>query len=69
MTSAIAGRSNSTWPSTSFGTYGVTQAFLSLLTRSQGAIVNVGSLSAWAAVPVFPAYSISKAAAFSRPGP
>src|SRR5713101_3439694 len=29
-----------------FGTYGVTQAFLPLLTRSRGAIVNNGSLSA-----------------------
>jgi NAD(P)-dependent dehydrogenase (short-subunit alcohol dehydrogenase family) len=48
-----------------FGTYGVTQAFLPLLTRSRGAIVNVVSLSAFAAVPVLPAYSISKAAAFS----
>lgn len=48
-----------------FGTYSVTQAFLPLLTRSQGAIVNVSSLSAIAAVPVIPAYSISKAAAFS----
>ena len=48
-----------------FGTYGVTRGFLPLLTRSRGAIVNVGSLSAFAAVPVLPAYSISKAAAFS----
>ena len=48
-----------------FGTYGVTQAFLPLLTRSQGAIVNVLSNSALAALPVVPAYSISKAAAFS----
>ncbi|MGN9788505.1 SDR family NAD(P)-dependent oxidoreductase [Nonomuraea sp. ZG12] len=48
-----------------FGTYGVTQAFLPLLTRSQGAIVNLASLAAWAAVPVLPAYSISKAAVFS----
>src|SRR6266403_1607486 len=48
-----------------FGTYGVTQAFLPLLTRSRGAIVNVLSLSAIAAVPFSPAYSISKAAAFS----
>ena len=47
-----------------FGTYGVTQAFLPLLTRSRGAIVNVASLAAWAAVPIVPAYSISKAAAF-----
>jgi NAD(P)-dependent dehydrogenase (short-subunit alcohol dehydrogenase family) len=48
-----------------FGTYGVTQAFLPLLTRSRGAIVNVLSNSALAALPVVPAYSISKAAAFS----
>jgi NAD(P)-dependent dehydrogenase (short-subunit alcohol dehydrogenase family) len=48
-----------------FGTYGVTQAFMPLLARSRGAIVNVLSLSAFAAVPVLPAYSISKAAAFA----
>jgi NAD(P)-dependent dehydrogenase (short-subunit alcohol dehydrogenase family) len=48
-----------------FGTYGVTQAFLPLLTRSRGAIVNVLSDSAFAAMPIIPAYSISKAAAFS----
>ncbi len=48
-----------------FGTYGVTQAFLPLLTRSRGAIVNVLSLAAFAPVPIVPAYSISKAAAFS----
>ncbi len=48
-----------------FGTYGVTQAFLPRLIRSRGAIVNVLSVAALAAVPIFPAYSISKAAAFS----
>ncbi len=48
-----------------FGTYGVTQAFLPLLTRSRGAIVNVLSIAALAALPIVPAYSISKAAAFS----
>jgi NAD(P)-dependent dehydrogenase (short-subunit alcohol dehydrogenase family) len=48
-----------------FGTYGVTRAFLPLLTRSQGAIANVLSVAALAALPVIPAYSISKAAAFS----
>ena len=48
-----------------FGTYGVTQAFLPLLTRSRGAIVNVLSLAAVAALPFNPTYSISKAAAFS----
>src|SRR5260370_23262275 len=48
-----------------FGTYGVTQAFLPLLTRSRGAIVNVLSVTAFAALPFIPAYSISKAAAVS----
>jgi NAD(P)-dependent dehydrogenase (short-subunit alcohol dehydrogenase family) len=48
-----------------FGTYGVTQAFLPLLTRSRGVIVNVGSVTAFAALPLIPAYSISKAAAFN----
>src|SRR6266545_4823059 len=48
-----------------FGTYGVTQAFLPLLTRSRGAIVNVLSVTAFAPLPIIPAYSISKAAAFS----
>jgi NAD(P)-dependent dehydrogenase (short-subunit alcohol dehydrogenase family) len=48
-----------------FGIYDVTQAFLPLVTRSRGAIVNVVSLAALASVPVLPAYSISKAAAFS----
>jgi NAD(P)-dependent dehydrogenase (short-subunit alcohol dehydrogenase family) len=48
-----------------FGTYGVTQAFLPLLTRSRGAIVNILSVAALAALPIVPAYSISKAAAFS----
>jgi NAD(P)-dependent dehydrogenase (short-subunit alcohol dehydrogenase family) len=48
-----------------FGTYAVTQAFLPLLTRSRGTIVNNVSLMALAALPLTPAYSISKAAAFS----
>jgi NAD(P)-dependent dehydrogenase (short-subunit alcohol dehydrogenase family) len=48
-----------------FGTWGVTQAFLPSLTRSRGAIVNNVSLMALAALPLTPAYSISKAAAFS----
>jgi NAD(P)-dependent dehydrogenase (short-subunit alcohol dehydrogenase family) len=48
-----------------FGTYGVTQAFLPQLTAARGAIVNVLSVTAWAALPIIPAYSISKAAAFS----
>ena len=48
-----------------FGAYGVTQAFLPLLTGSKGAIVNNLSANALAPLPLIPAYSISKAAAFS----
>jgi NAD(P)-dependent dehydrogenase (short-subunit alcohol dehydrogenase family) len=48
-----------------FGTYGVTQAFLPVLIRSGGAIINNLSMMAFAPVPLTPAYSISKAAAFS----
>jgi len=48
-----------------FGTYGVTQGFLPLLTRSRGAIVNVLSALALAPLPIISSYSISKAAAFS----
>jgi NAD(P)-dependent dehydrogenase (short-subunit alcohol dehydrogenase family) len=48
-----------------FGTHSVTQAFLPHLTRSRGAIVNILSLNALAPLPLIPAYSVSKAAAFS----
>jgi NAD(P)-dependent dehydrogenase (short-subunit alcohol dehydrogenase family) len=48
-----------------FGTYGVTQAFLPLLLRSRGAIVNNVSVMALAPLPITPSYSISKAAAFA----
>jgi len=48
-----------------YGTYGVTQAFLPLLTSSQGAIVNNVSTMAVAPFPFTPAYAISKAAAFN----
>jgi NAD(P)-dependent dehydrogenase (short-subunit alcohol dehydrogenase family) len=48
-----------------YGTLDVTQAFLPLLTRSRGAVVNIVSLGAVAAVPVLPAYSVSKAASLS----
>jgi NAD(P)-dependent dehydrogenase (short-subunit alcohol dehydrogenase family) len=48
-----------------FGTYGVTQAFLPLLTRSRGTIVNNVSTMAVAPLPLTPAYAISKAAAFN----
>src|SRR5260370_20440970 len=43
----------------------VTQAFLPLLKRSKGAIVNNLSLAGLAALPVIPSYSLSKAAAFN----
>ena len=45
----------------------VTQALLPALTQSSGAprIINVVSIGAFAAVPILPAYSASKAAAFS----
>jgi NAD(P)-dependent dehydrogenase (short-subunit alcohol dehydrogenase family) len=48
-----------------FGPFNLTRAFLPLLRRSKGAIVNNLSLVALAALPVIPAYSISKAAAFN----
>ena len=48
-----------------FGTYRVIQGFLPMLTRSRGAIVNNLSLLALAPLPLVPAYSVSKAAAFS----
>jgi len=48
-----------------FGPYEVIRAFLPQLERSQGLIVNNLSLNALAPLPVIPAYSISKAAAFS----
>jgi NAD(P)-dependent dehydrogenase (short-subunit alcohol dehydrogenase family) len=48
-----------------FGTYSVTPAFLPLLSASSGAVVNNLSVNALAPLPLIPAYSISKAAAFS----
>src|SRR5271157_1835936 len=48
-----------------FGTYDVTQAFLPLLARSRGAIVNNVSMMAFAPLPFTPAYAISKAATFN----
>jgi len=48
-----------------FGAFNVARSFLPLLTRSKGAIVNNLSLVALAPMAVIPAYSISKAAAFS----
>ena len=43
-----------------YGPYGVTQAFLPLLTGSRGAIISVLSLSSIAAVPFSPAYSTGR---------
>jgi NAD(P)-dependent dehydrogenase (short-subunit alcohol dehydrogenase family) len=48
-----------------FGTLDVSAAFVPALARSQGAIVNVLSMSALASLPIMPAYAISKAAALS----
>jgi len=48
-----------------FGTYNMIQAFLPSLIASGGAIVNNVSIAALAPIPVTPAYSLSKAAAFS----
>jgi NAD(P)-dependent dehydrogenase (short-subunit alcohol dehydrogenase family) len=48
-----------------FGTYAMIQAFLPRLIASGGAIVNNVSLAALAPIPMTPAYSLSKAAAFS----
>lgn len=48
-----------------FGTFDVTQALLPSLIRSRGAVVNVLSIAALAALPILPAYSISKGATFS----
>jgi len=47
------------------GTHRVTRAFLPLLVKSRGAIVNNVSTMAFAPLPLTPAYSVSKAAAFS----
>jgi NAD(P)-dependent dehydrogenase (short-subunit alcohol dehydrogenase family) len=48
-----------------FGPLNLSRAFLPLLTRSKGVIVNNLSLVALAPLPIIPAYSISKAAALS----
>lgn len=48
-----------------YGMLDVTRAFLPALRASRGAVVNIVSLAAVAAVPVTPAYSVSKAAALS----
>jgi NAD(P)-dependent dehydrogenase (short-subunit alcohol dehydrogenase family) len=48
-----------------FGVHHVTQAFLPLLVRARGAVVNNLSVAAVSPLPPIPAYSISKAAAFS----
>jgi NAD(P)-dependent dehydrogenase (short-subunit alcohol dehydrogenase family) len=48
-----------------FGMYKVSRAFLPMLKRSQGALVNNLSLMALAPLPLTPSYAISKAAALS----
>jgi NAD(P)-dependent dehydrogenase (short-subunit alcohol dehydrogenase family) len=48
-----------------FGVYKVSRAFLPLLKRSCGALVNNLSLMALAPLPLTPSYAISKAAALS----
>lgn len=48
-----------------FGVLNVTRAFLPLLKRSRGAVVNHLSIVALAALPLIPAYSVSKAAALN----
>ncbi|QKG21067.1 SDR family NAD(P)-dependent oxidoreductase [Actinomadura verrucosospora] len=48
-----------------YGTHRVVEAFLPLLTDAKGAIANNLSVNSLAAFPLVPAYSISKAAAFS----
>ncbi|HXA34059.1 MAG TPA: SDR family NAD(P)-dependent oxidoreductase, partial [Acidimicrobiales bacterium] len=48
-----------------FGPYDVTQAFLPLIRKAQGTIVNNVSMMAFAPLPLTPAYAISKAAAFN----
>lgn len=48
-----------------FGVFNVTRAFLPLLRRSKGAIVNNVSLAALAPLPLISGYSMSKAAALN----
>jgi NAD(P)-dependent dehydrogenase (short-subunit alcohol dehydrogenase family) len=48
-----------------FGPWNMSEAFLPLLTNSNGAIVNILSLAAAVAMPIIPSYSVSKAAALS----
>jgi NAD(P)-dependent dehydrogenase (short-subunit alcohol dehydrogenase family) len=47
------------------GALNMTNAFLPLLSRSHGALVNILSIAAVAPLPIIPSYSISKAAALS----
>ncbi|GIH11593.1 short-chain dehydrogenase [Rhizocola hellebori] len=48
-----------------YGPLNVAQAFLPLLAKSHGAVVNNLSLASFAALPMVPGYSVSKAAALS----
>ena len=48
-----------------FGVLNVTRTFLPLLKRAKGAIINNLSMAGLAPLPIIPAYSLSKAAAFN----
>jgi NAD(P)-dependent dehydrogenase (short-subunit alcohol dehydrogenase family) len=48
-----------------FGPWSLTKAFVPLLTRTNGAFINVLSTAAAAALPIIPSYSVSKAASWS----
>ena len=48
-----------------YGTYNMIEAFLPMLIGSGGAVVNNLSVNALAPLPLIPAYSLSKAAAFN----
>ena len=48
-----------------FGLLNVTRTFLPLLKRAKGAIINNLSMAGLAPLPIIPAYSLSKAAAFN----
>lgn len=48
-----------------YGPLKLTRAFLPLLKRAEGAVVNILSTSSLAPLPIIPAYSVSKAAALS----
>src|SRR6516165_5520023 len=52
-----------------YGTYAVTQAFLPMLIRSRGAVINNLSVNVLAPLPLIPAYSLPRACGFTRSSP